>query len=213
MNKLPHLKLLGIVVLSLGVTVGCATQQQVEEPAPAPAAEPAGPSEVEQAISDAEAAVAKAKALDWIWRDTEKMLKKAKKLAKEGKDEEAIKLANEVKAQAELAVEQYYLEQDMDRSLQPVGGEGTIYTVMRGDNLWNISGKSEIYGDPFQWPLIYKANSDKIRDADLIYPGQEFDIDLAPSASEVDAAVQHAKTRGAWSLGVVEESDRAYLAR
>jgi hypothetical protein len=29
----------------------------------------------------------------------------------------------------------------------------------------------------------------------------------------VDAAVRHAKTRGAWSLGVTEESDKAYLAQ
>jgi nucleoid-associated protein YgaU len=87
------------------------------------------------------------------------------------------------------------------------------YTVVRGDNLWNIAGKSSVYGNPYQWPLIYKANSDQIKDADLIYPGQTFSIDRNPSAAAVDAAVNHAKTRGAWSLGVVEESDKAYLAR
>lgn len=87
------------------------------------------------------------------------------------------------------------------------------YEVMRGDNLWNISAKPSTYNNPYQWPLIYKANSDKIKDADLIYPGQVFDINNNPSAGEVDAAVQHAKTRGSWSLGVVEESDKAYLAR
>lgn len=85
------------------------------------------------------------------------------------------------------------------------------YTVQRGDSLWAISGKAEIYNNPYQWPLIYKANADKIKDADLIYPGQEFSIDRNPSAAEVDAAIEHAKTRGAWSLGEVEESDRAYL--
>ncbi|HHC71903.1 MAG TPA: LysM peptidoglycan-binding domain-containing protein [Thiotrichales bacterium] len=87
------------------------------------------------------------------------------------------------------------------------------YTVERGDSLWGIAGKGDIYGDPYQWPLIYKANADKIEDADLIFPGQQFDIDTAPGADEVAAAVRHAKTRGAWSLGVVEESDRAYLGR
>lgn len=87
------------------------------------------------------------------------------------------------------------------------------YTVMSGDNLWNIAGKSSVYGNPYQWPLIYKANSDQIKDADLIYPGQVFSINRNPSAAEVDAAVSHAKTRGAWSVGVVEDSDKAYLAR
>jgi nucleoid-associated protein YgaU len=87
------------------------------------------------------------------------------------------------------------------------------YEVIRGDNLWNISGKGEIYANPYQWPLIYKANRDKISDADLIHPGQVFDIDRAASSADIDAAVQHAKTRGAWSVGVTEESDRAYLAQ
>lgn len=85
------------------------------------------------------------------------------------------------------------------------------YQVNRGDNLWDISGKDDIYANPYQWPLIYKANRSQIKDADLIYPGQTFDIDRNASSSDVDAAIQHAKTRGAWSLGVVEGSDTAYL--
>lgn len=85
------------------------------------------------------------------------------------------------------------------------------YQVERGDSLWAISGKAEIYGNPYQWPLIYKNNSSQITDADLIYPGQVFTIDNNPSSSEVNAAVQHARTRGRWSLGVVEESDKDYL--
>lgn len=85
------------------------------------------------------------------------------------------------------------------------------YQVERGDSLWGISGKAEIYANPYQWPLIYKNNTGKIKDADLIYPGQNFDINTSPSASEVSAAVNHAKTRGRWSIGAVEESDKAYL--
>jgi len=85
------------------------------------------------------------------------------------------------------------------------------YTVMSGDNLWNISAKGDIYANPYQWPLIYKANRSQIKDADLIYSGQVLDIDRNASSSDVDAAIEHAKTRGAWSLGVVEDSDTAYL--
>ena len=87
------------------------------------------------------------------------------------------------------------------------------YEVSTGDNLWDISGKPSVYADPYSWPLIYKANSDQIEDADLIYPGQVLTIDTAPSSDEVRAAVQHARTRGSWSLGVVEESDKAFLAQ
>ena len=87
------------------------------------------------------------------------------------------------------------------------------YTVQKGDNLWNIAGRSDIYGNAFQWPLIYRTNQAKIRDADLIFPGQQFNIDRNPSSADVDSAVRHAKTRGAWSIGVTEESDKAYLAQ
>lgn len=87
------------------------------------------------------------------------------------------------------------------------------YNVVRGDHLWGISSKPAIYGNPYQWPLIYKANRDKIKDADLIHPGQVFTINRNASGADIDAAVKHAKTRGAWKLGVVEESDQRYLAQ
>lgn len=85
------------------------------------------------------------------------------------------------------------------------------YNVERGDSLWKISGKSSVYGNPYQWPLIYRANADKIRDADLIYPGQELRIERNPAAADVDDAVRHARTRGAWQVGPVERSDVRYL--
>ena len=90
-------------------------------------------------------------------------------------------------------------------------GSADSYTVMSGDNLWNISAKGDVYANPYQWPLIYKANRSQIKDADLIYSGQVLDIDRNASSSDVDAAIEHAKTRGSWSLGVVEDSDSAYL--
>jgi len=86
------------------------------------------------------------------------------------------------------------------------------YEVQRGDHLWGIASQPRIYGNPYAWPLIYKANSAKIKDADVIHPGQNFDINRSASTGDIDAAVRHAKTRGAWKLGVTEESDKAYLA-
>jgi nucleoid-associated protein YgaU len=85
------------------------------------------------------------------------------------------------------------------------------YTVVHGDCLWAIASSQVIYGNPYQWPLIYKANTDQIKDADLIYPDQVLAIPRDMSASDVAAAIEHAKTRGAWSLGVVEKTDIAYL--
>ncbi len=58
------------------------------------------------------------------------------------------------------------------------------YKVRRGDNLWNISKKSNIYDDPYMWPRIYRANRDEINDPDLIYPKQNLAIPFGVGANE-----------------------------
>jgi len=50
------------------------------------------------------------------------------------------------------------------------------YTVVKGDCLWNIAKKKEHYANAFAWPVIYKANRDQIKNPDLIYPDQTFQI-------------------------------------
>ena len=46
------------------------------------------------------------------------------------------------------------------------------YTVMKGDYLWKIAGKEDIYGNPMAWWRIYTSNLDQIKNPDLIYPNQ-----------------------------------------
>ncbi len=87
------------------------------------------------------------------------------------------------------------------------------YTVVRGDSLWSIAAQGQTYGNSYAWPLIYKANKAQIKDADLIFPGQVFAIDTARGGADMDAAIEHAKTRGAWSIGVIEVTDSEYLAQ
>lgn len=48
------------------------------------------------------------------------------------------------------------------------------YTVKRGDCLWNIAKK--YYGKGNQYAKIYNANRDKIKNPNLIYPGQVLTI-------------------------------------
>jgi nucleoid-associated protein YgaU len=62
------------------------------------------------------------------------------------------------------------------------------YQVVKHDTLWDIAGKSGIYNDSFQWPLIFKANRDTIQDPDLIYPKQDFKIEKGLSPEEVNRA-------------------------
>ena len=231
------------VILALGVVVGCATTPQ--EPAA-----PTASAEATRAIDGAKAAIAQAKSLDWLWRDTEKFLKEAEAAAAKGDNDTAINLANKARNQAEQAINQYYLEKAkvlygeagaveglsaQQQSTLSAAGEAIRdaegrkaydmltplvaelrassmqYQVVGGDSLWSISGQQQVYNNPYQWPLIYKANRDKIKDADLIYPGQTFSVDRNPASADVEAAIAHARNRGAWSIGVVEQSDRRYL--
>ena len=67
------------------------------------------------------------------------------------------------------------------------------YSVVQGDSLWNISGMQNIYGDNFQWPLIFKANRDQIQDPDIIEVGQDLAISKEFSQEEVTKAIENAK--------------------
>lgn len=51
-----------------------------------------------------------------------------------------------------------------------------LYEVARGDYLWKIAKKPDVYGDPYAWITIYTYNRDQIQNPDLIYPKQVFKI-------------------------------------
>lgn len=86
------------------------------------------------------------------------------------------------------------------------------YVVKKGDNLWKIAKTLSAYNDSYKWPLIYRANVGKIKDADLIRVGMKLKINLEPTDKEVKAAVAHAKTRGGWAKNSIEQSDIQYLS-
>lgn len=46
----------------------------------------------------------------------------------------------------------------------------------RRECLWRIAEYDFIYNDGFKWEIIYSANTNIIKDPDLIYPGQELTI-------------------------------------
>lgn len=61
------------------------------------------------------------------------------------------------------------------------------HRVTKGECLWWISEFKEVYNDPFMWPLIFKANRDKIKNPDRIYPNQVFSIPRAFTLEELQA--------------------------
>lgn len=199
-------KRLGVVALVLGVAYGCAAVQEEE----AEVCEGISP-EVQAAIDQAQSATDEARTMGADWTEAQDLIGEATAAGRDCRDDEAIRLAREAEMAAQDAIDAYRAAQMEEE--EPMEEADRSYTVSRGDTLWGISGRPVGYNDPFQWPLIYRANTDIIEDADLIYPGQDLTIEANPSGRAVDAAIEHAKTRGEWSLGKVEDSDRRYLNR
>jgi nucleoid-associated protein YgaU len=53
--------------------------------------------------------------------------------------------------------------------------------VQPGNSLWRIARR--VLGEGMQYVHIYEANQAQIRDPDLIYPGQVFEVPSAPRAA------------------------------
>ncbi len=51
---------------------------------------------------------------------------------------------------------------------------GTFVVVQPGNNLWRLARRA--YGSGFRYSVIYEANKNQIKNADLIYPGQVFTL-------------------------------------
>jgi len=57
--------------------------------------------------------------------------------------------------------------------------------VQPGNSLWRIARRA--YGSGAQYTIIYQANDSQIRDPDLIYPGQIFDVpEEGPTSANQD---------------------------
>ncbi len=54
--------------------------------------------------------------------------------------------------------------------------------VQPGNSLWRIARR--LYGSGWQYMIIYRANAGRIRDPDLIYPGQVFSIPESSAAED-----------------------------
>ena len=127
----------------------------------------------------------------------------AKQLAEAGlaKAREVERIAREVGAQKEAEQSRRIAGEIADPGATP-RPYPTEHVVIKGEALWWIAEYKQIYDDPFQWPVIYKANRSQIKDPDLIFPDQRFVIPREPDlTNEMRAeAIKFAKTRGAWSL-------------
>lgn len=63
-----------------------------------------------------------------------------------------------------------FVREEIKENLEP----GTFYVVQPGNSLWRIARRA--YGRGERYTLIFEANTNQIRDPDLIYPGQVFSL-------------------------------------
>lgn len=68
------------------------------------------------------------------------------------------------------------------------------YVVAAGDSLWIISGRPEVYGNSYLWPLIWDANLDTLKDPNRLRSGQRLRIRTNPTVDEVVQAVERARS-------------------
>ncbi len=65
------------------------------------------------------------------------------------------------------------------RRAAPLGDltAANFVVIQPGNNLWSLARR--VYGQGTQYTVIYQANQEQIRDPDLIYPGQVFQLPTA----------------------------------
>jgi nucleoid-associated protein YgaU len=68
-----------------------------------------------------------------------------------------------------------------------------VVVVERGDTLSKIAART--LGDPALWPLLYRANRDRIKDPARVYPGQQLSVpapgELPPPPRRAEADAEH----------------------
>ena len=81
--------------------------------------------------------------------------------------------AASLKAKLEAALEQLATANKKIGELQKNAPPPKItdtYQVKKGDCLWTIAKKKEVYDNPYKWLVLYHANRDQIYDPSLIFP-------------------------------------------
>ncbi len=166
-----------------------------------------------EAMERAERAIADARSAGAAQEDiasAERALEEGKDLmdnVRYGEAEEKFDLAYSRAVQARREAERM-ASREMGEPEEPMEPEPMMpsrmyHTVKKGECLWWIAEYKRVYGDPFQWPLIYDANRDEIdrtahryghhkNEEDWIFPDQEFEVPKDVSMDKIKDARKRA---------------------
>ena len=75
----------------------------------------------------------------------------------------------------------------------PIGSFDT-YVVQKGESLWSIAAKPQVYGKATKWRRIFDANRDLLKTPDRVRAGMKLKIPREQAASESSAAYDGEKT-------------------
>ncbi|TYO99909.1 LysM domain-containing protein [Geothermobacter ehrlichii] len=107
--------------------------------------------------------------------------------------EERRKKEEEARRRTEATTRKKTVKHKTVKPKPPTPKKVTRYRVVRGDTLPAIAARPEVYGDPFLWPLLYKANRDQLTDPRKIYPGQELSVPRDFEPGDLKAARSEAE--------------------
>jgi len=140
---------------------------------------------------------------------------------KEGKKEDAEKMYAELgksnlRCHPDFASRYKKLGDDLAK-WGPVVVAPTGYTVVKGDCLYKIAAKKEIYNNPKMWPVLWEANEKgvvsappkvvkTIKNPNLIYPGQVLKVPALTKDLE-KSALDKAKKWKKWHKKVVKKEE------